>query len=107
MAPESGVGDGDTPVDRPESDDYDLLTFGEVAARLSELLIAERAELASLTNQENPVAKEIQRHENRIETLTANAARYRKMQDHNEIFEQRFGAEIRARSEALGRPDWS
>jgi hypothetical protein len=35
-------------VERPETDDYDLLTYGEVAARMSELLASESGALAAL-----------------------------------------------------------
>jgi hypothetical protein len=82
----------DGTVERPESDDYDLLTFGEVSARLSELLRTERATLERVRGQSAPDQIEVQRLENRIELLSKSARRYEQQQRTNEVFANRFGA---------------
>ena len=41
---------------RPDTDDYDLLTYGEASARLTALLAAEQERLAALLAQDNPDA---------------------------------------------------
>ncbi|MGE2834827.1 hypothetical protein [Mycobacterium sp. SMC-4] len=76
---------------RPETDDYDLLTFGEVAARLSEELAEATRELERVRRgtPENP--DEIRRLEDRITLLQDSANRYRQEQQTNESFTRRFG----------------
>jgi hypothetical protein len=81
----------DGTMERPESDDYDLLTFGEVSARLSELVVAERAALTRMRSQPDPDEGEVRRLENRIELLTSSAQRYEEQQRTNEVFANRFG----------------
>lgn len=77
---------------RPDTGDYDLLTFGEVAARLSEVLAAATAELDGLRKQSNPDAERIRRLEQRIELLKTSSDRYRQEQRTNESFRRRFGS---------------
>ncbi|MGV0836894.1 hypothetical protein [Mycolicibacterium thermoresistibile] len=84
-------GRDDEPVARPDTDDYDLLTFGEVAARLSEELTETKAELAAARSQEPPDPERIRRIEQRIALLTESGNRYRQEQRTNELFTRRFG----------------
>ncbi|WP_319447693.1 MULTISPECIES: hypothetical protein [unclassified Mycobacterium] len=81
----------DQPVERPDGDDYDLLTFGEVAARLAEELAAEQHELNQLRRQGDPDARRIQLLEERIALLTASEARYREQEHANTAYARRFG----------------
>lgn len=77
---------------RPESDDYDLLTFGEVAARISEEL-AEAAERLERLRGETPANDdEVRRLEDRIAVLRSSAGRYRQEQQTNTSFTRRFGS---------------
>jgi uncharacterized small protein (DUF1192 family) len=87
----SGDGSNDGTVERGEGDDYDLLTFGEVGARLAELLAAEKAELAQLRRQGSPDPAGVGRLEERIALLESSAARYRDMARKNDVFTRRFG----------------
>jgi hypothetical protein len=98
---------GETPVERPDSDDYDLLTFGEVAARLAELLAAERDELTRLNEQDNPDEAAKALIEQRIESLKNQASRYRQKQQENDVFKRRFGADLDAASAQQDKPHWS
>ncbi|MGE2692816.1 hypothetical protein [Mycolicibacterium pulveris] len=79
-------------VPRPETDDYDLLTFGEVAARLSEELAEATAELDGLRSEAVPDAERIQRCEQRIALLQQSVQRYRQTQQDNSAFARWFGA---------------
>ncbi|ORV48970.1 hypothetical protein AWC02_07720 [Mycolicibacter engbaekii] len=88
---------------RPETDDYDLLTFGEVAARLTEVLAAEAAELEKLRSQPNPDQAAIRSVEQRIERLRAGAQRYSEEQRTNSAFLRRYGS-LTATSD--DRPQW-
>lgn len=76
---------------RPDTADYDLLTFGEVAARLAEELAAATAELDALRNQADPDTERIRRLEQRIALLKSSGDRYRQEQRTNESFHRRFG----------------
>ena len=78
---------------RPETDDYDLLTYGEVAARLAELLREEREALAGLRREPRPDPAEVSRLEERIRLLAASEARYRQLRNTKEAFMRRFSAE--------------
>lgn len=78
---------------RPDTDDYDLLTYGEAAARLAELLTAERAELAALRRTANPDHAVIQQLEQRISLLESSYQGYRRTAADGEAFAQRFGFE--------------
>jgi hypothetical protein len=88
----SADGPNDTLVERPESDDYDLLTFGEVAARLSELLAAERAELAQLRRTRRPDPARVRGLEERIAQLASSNTRYGDLARTNDVFTRRFGS---------------
>ncbi|MCV7087052.1 hypothetical protein H7H52_15125 [Mycolicibacter hiberniae] len=88
---------------RPETDDYDLLTFGEVAARLTEVLAAETAELERLRRQPNPDQAAMRGIEQRIERLKAGAQRYSEEQRTNSAFVRRYGS-LTASSD--DRPPW-
>ena len=77
---------------RPETDDYDLLTFGEVAARLSEELAEATAELDSLRNEARPDAERVRRVEQRIALLKSSGDRYRQEERTNASFNRRFGS---------------
>jgi hypothetical protein len=79
---------------RPETDDYDLLTYGEVAARLAELLAAERGALARLGREPQPDPAEVSRLEKRISLLTASESRYRELQSKKDVFMRRFGGDV-------------
>jgi hypothetical protein len=54
---------------RPDTDDYDLLTFGEVAARLSEELAEATVQLERARGATPEDPEEIRRIENRISLL--------------------------------------
>ncbi|MGE2714145.1 hypothetical protein ACQI4L_08815 [Mycolicibacterium litorale] len=76
---------------RPESDDYDLLTFGEVAARISEELTEASAQLERARGETPTDTDEIRRIEDRIAMLRESADRYRQEQQTNASFTRRFG----------------
>jgi hypothetical protein len=84
-------------VERPDSDDYDLLTYGEVAARMSELLASETTTLAALRAAPNPDAAAIELLEGRIAQLTASKLRYEHQSETAATFMQRFGLPPRPR----------
>ena len=95
MADEPDVqGDDGAVVDRPETDDYDLLTFGEVAARLSEEVASTTAELEQARSKSPPDPDRVRRLEERIELLRRSGERYRRDQEAGEAFKRRFGAAI-------------
>lgn len=92
---------------RPDTDDYDLLTFGEVAARLSEELSAQIGELEELRLQPDSDPEEVRRMEQRIDGLKASAQRYRQQQRTSEIFARRFGAALSSQADSTAdRPPW-
>lgn len=103
----SGDGPNDVPVERGEGDDYDLLTFGEVGARLAELLAAEKAELAQLRSQGSPDAARVRRLEERIALLESSDARYRDLARTNEAFARRFGSKGYAAPPDADAPRWT
>lgn len=88
----SADGPNDAPVERAESDDYDLLTFGEVATRLSELLAAEKAELARLRRAKRLDPARVRGLEERIAQLASSSARYGDLARTNDVFTRRFGS---------------
>ncbi len=90
----SGDGSNDGTIERGEGDDYDLLTFDEVRARLAELLAAENDELARLRRQATPDPACVRRLEERIALLESSAARYRDMARSNDVFTRRFGPKV-------------
>lgn len=80
-------------VSRPETADYDLLTFGEVRARFAELLATERGALSRLMRERQPDPAEVSRLEERISLLAASETRYRELQNTKDAFVRRFGAD--------------
>jgi hypothetical protein len=78
-------------VQRDESqDDYDLLTYGEVAARLSEEMAAETRRIAEL--QATGIQPEIQHAlEERLAVLAEGKRRYEQQAQTAEVFMRRFG----------------
>jgi uncharacterized small protein (DUF1192 family) len=76
---------------RPDTDDYDLLTYGEASARLTALLAAEQERLAALLAQDNPERRLIDQLETRIALLKSSDARYRRQSLSAEVFTERFG----------------
>jgi uncharacterized small protein (DUF1192 family) len=81
----------DTRGERPDTDDYDLLTYGEASARLAELLAAEQDRLAALRQQADPDPTLVRQLEERIALLQSNDARYRQQALSAEAFTRRFG----------------
>jgi hypothetical protein len=69
--------DDDVMVERPEDDDYDLLTFGEAGARLSEEIIKLERRLAAMRS-EDATAEQLAAAERRLEALREAAHRNRK-----------------------------
>jgi hypothetical protein len=84
-------------VERPDDDDYDLLTYGEVAARLSEVLAEERQLLAELQAQPAHDPKAIAAQQARIAELVAGRERYAQQAATAELFLKRFGLTPRKR----------
>jgi hypothetical protein len=84
----------EAPVARPETDDYDLLTYGEVAARLAEVLSDERQRLEGLRSAPDSDPAAVRALEQRVQILVANAARYEQQGHTNDVFERRFGRDI-------------
>lgn len=91
-------------VDRPETDDYDLLTFGEVAARIDEELAQMATELERARAAPRPDAGRIQALEERMAHLKGSGERYRREGHTNEFFKRRFGTV--AAPSADQRPQW-
>ena len=81
----------DARAGRPDTDDYDLLTYGEASARLAELLAVEQGRLVALRIQTAPDQAAIQRLEQRISLLESSSARYRQQSLTAEAFTLRFG----------------
>ncbi|BBX21693.1 hypothetical protein MTER_11040 [Mycolicibacter terrae] len=90
---------------RPDSDDYDLLTFGEVAARLSEELVSAAAELERARNGDSADPDRIRALEERIQLLQTSKDRYRREERSNETFTRRFGSLLRPSADP--RPRWT
>jgi hypothetical protein len=91
------MSDESEPAQRPDSDDYDLLTYGEVGARIVEVLADERGRLAELRSAVPSDAAAIQAAQVRIAQLTEAAERYRHQADTAETFMRRFGLKPRSR----------
>lgn len=83
--------DESAPVQRPEDDDYDLLTYGEVAARISEVLAEERQLLGQLRAATPPDDAAIAAQQARIDELVAGRERYKQQRTTAEAFMRRFG----------------
>lgn len=94
MAEALAAPNGDDGGLRPDTDDYDLLTFGEVAARLTEELAAEKARLEDLRSEADADRAQIRLLEERIELLQASGERYRSEEQTNEAFTRRFRSAI-------------
>lgn len=90
---------------RPDSDDYDLLTFGEVAARLSEELASAAAELERARNSAPADPDRVRVLEERIRLLQTSKDRYRREEHSNETFTRRFGSVLEP--SAGPRPRWT
>ena len=88
----SGYGD-----ERPDTDDYDLLTYGEVAVRITEVLKEEQDRLAELersgaTEADTAVLRR------RVADLDAGRTRYQQHAATSETFMQRFGLPPRTKN---------
>ena len=84
-------------VARPEDEDYDLLTYGEVAARLSEVIAEERRQLADLQAATPPDPALVAAQDARIADLLAARQRYAEQAETAEAFVKRFGLPPRPR----------
>jgi hypothetical protein len=83
-----------TVVAREDEDDHDLLTYGEVAARLSEEIAAETQRLREWQQQlatGSPVAEECDRSARRLAQLRDAQSRNRRQPITDENFEHFFG----------------
>jgi hypothetical protein len=96
----------DARVERAEGDDYDLLTFSEVAARLVELVAAEKDELARLRRATRPDLARVRQLEERIALLTSVEARYRDQAETKDVFTRRFGSKPFAVLPDAQAPRW-
>jgi len=79
---------------RPDTDDYDLLTYGEAAARLAEAVEQDRRRLAELEASGGDSAQ-IASLRRRIELMIANDARYRQQSLSGAAFIRKFGFQPR------------
>jgi hypothetical protein len=80
------------PADRPDDDDYDLLTYGEASARLTDLLNSERARLNDLLHADpTPDEATISAARSRIAQLEEAEDRYRGQAESADRFEAVFG----------------
>ena len=85
---------GDHPAERPGGDDYDLLTYGEAAARLTGEIRAERRRLGELEEQARrgtDVGADIAAARQRIDDLTGAARRQARQQREARDFTRFFG----------------
>jgi hypothetical protein len=85
------------PVHRPDDDDYDLLTYGEASARLTEVLRSERARLNELEADPTPDQTAIVVVQARIAQLEEGQGRYRAHAESADRFEAVFGVIPRLR----------
>ena len=86
-----------TPAQEPElvrrdesQDDYDLLTYREVAARLSEEIVAESRRVTDLEASGGD-AKALEESKRRLALLRASRQRYEQHAKTADVFMQRFG----------------
>jgi hypothetical protein len=87
-------------VSRDESqDDYDLLTYREVAARLSEEIVAESQRIAEF-EASGADPKALEESKRRLASLQASTHRYEQHAKTADVFMQRFG--LRPRISAPG-----
>lgn len=82
---------GEEEVPQREGDDYDLMTYGEAAARLVELIAEERAHLEVLEGAETPDNAAIDRLQKRIALLESSNARYKQESLSAAAFTEKFG----------------
>ena len=80
-----------------DEDDYDLLTYSEVAARLAEVLAEEREQLARMQAAEPRDTTAIEAQQARISQLVEGRERYEKQAITAEMFMERFGLTPRGR----------
>ena len=81
-------------VRRDESqDDYDLLTYREVAARLSEEIVAESERITDLeaSGGDAEALKALEESKQRLALLRASKQRYEQHAKTADVFMQRFG----------------
>ena len=76
MAPEPDI-DDDVVVERPDDDDYDLLTFGEAGARLTEEILKLERRIDAMRSAEVP-AEQLAAAQRRLDVLREAADRNRK-----------------------------
>jgi hypothetical protein len=93
----------DQPAERPATeDDYDLLTYGEAAARLTDEIRKERAHLQELEERmqvtDTDLAHEIAAVQHRIDELKDAAERQTTQQREAQDFERFFGYDPKAGS---------
>lgn len=84
----------DALLSRPEDDDHDLLTYGEVGARLSEEIQAEQDELAGWESRlaaGEQVLPELERCAARLASLRDALSRNRRQPITDDNFERFFG----------------
>lgn len=89
---ETGPADAESVVARPDTDDYDLLTFGEVAARIAEELAELTAELDRTRAEPSADPERVRALEERIALLRSSGDRYRREEHTEEFFKRRFGS---------------
>jgi hypothetical protein len=87
-------------VHRDEDEDYDLLTYSEVVARISEVLAEEHRRLRQLREADPPDERAIAGQQARIDTLLAGRTRYEHQHETAEVFMRRFGLAPRKPSAA-------
>lgn len=97
-AVESGA--AEAPATRPDTDDYDLLTFGEVAARLDE----EVKDLERARDQAAGDQRRVEQLDARIALLKSSGDQYQQEQRSKDAFIRRFGAALSTPSDQ--RPHW-
>jgi len=78
----------------PADDDYDLLTYAEASARLSELLAVERERLAVLRSEPTADPARVEALQQRVELLERSSERYRQHVDSSEAFNRLFGQSL-------------
>jgi DNA repair exonuclease SbcCD ATPase subunit len=90
----------DQPGERPDEDDYDLLTYGEAGARLAGEIRKERAHLEELEERmqvtDSDLAHEIAAVQKRIDELKDAAERQTTQQREARDFERFFGYDPKA-----------
>lgn len=85
------------PAKRPDDDDYDLLTYGEAAARLDEVLRSDRRELLRLTADPSATAEQIAQQRERVRLLEERDDGFRRHAETADRFMATFGLTARPR----------